>query len=280
MIKRPAKAGPGRGTTDTPREASMDICVLASGSSGNATYVRSGDTAVLIDAGISFKRLRSRLALAGLRPESIDAVLVSHGHSDHVNGIPVLCGRLGVPVYANLGTARQAGIATSPGEGSSRRFATGTAFHIGDMRILPFPVPHDACDPVGFVVSDGSVKACFATDLGSATPDVLDALSGSDAIVLEFNHDEAMLEEGPYPAFLKKRVAGPMGHLSNEAAAGLLQAVAHEGLRHVVLAHLSRTNNLPGLCVEAASRSLGKRRGATMLSLGWQDRAGEVLTLG
>lgn len=258
----------------------MEICVISSGSSGNATYVRSSETAILIDSGISLKELARRMAAVEIDPDSIDAVLVSHGHSDHVTGVPVLCRRKGVPVFASPGTIAETGLAASVPRGGALAFTTGVAFNVGDLCITPFPVPHDASEPVGFVVSDGNVKACFATDLGSLTLDVVYAFSGCDAIVLESNHDEVMLVEGPYPAFLKKRVAGPHGHLSNSDAAELLQGIAHSGLRHLVLAHLSRTNNAPELPVEAAVAALGSRYSGVHISLGWQDRAGEFITLG
>jgi len=258
----------------------IEICLLASGSGGNATYVRSGETAILIDSGISVKELARRMALAGLDERGLDAVVVSHGHSDHVNGVPLLCRRLGIPVMSNEGTAGDAGLAAAVGEGLSMTFTTSEAFRIGSLELFPFPVPHDTSDPVGFTVTDGQVKVCFATDLGSITLDVVHAFSGCDAVVLESNHDAAMLVDGPYPAFLKKRVAGPTGHLSNDDAAELIQGVAHREMVHLVLAHLSRTNNDPELPLQAAVRALGSRHAGVRVSLGWQDRPGELLTVG
>lgn len=257
----------------------MDICVISSGSSGNATYVRSADTAVLIDAGISLKELTRRLASSGLGVRDIDAVIVSHGHNDHVRGVPVVCRRLGVPVYANRATLAEAGLAASAGGAGTVDFITGEEFELGDLRIRPFPVPHDAAEPVGFVISDRGARVCLATDLGSITMEVVRAFTGCDAVVLESNHDEAMLFEGPYPEFLKRRVAGPNGHLSNGDAAGLLEEIAHGGLRHLVMAHLSRTNNTPGLSLDAAERALGARGGATEIHLARQDRAGALITV-
>lgn len=242
--------------------------------------MRSGDTAVLIDAGISSKELTRRMSGAGIDPAGIDAVIISHGHSDHVNGVPVFCRRTGAAAFANRGTAAETGLAASVPNGLARTFETGEAFTIGDLDIYPFPVPHDASEPVGFVVSNENVKVCFATDLGSLTLDVVHAFSGCDAVVLESNHDEVMLVEGPYPAFLKKRVAGPRGHLSNGDAAELLQGIAHAGLKHLVLAHLSRTNNVPELPLETATAALASRCSHVRISLGWQDRAGEFITLG
>jgi phosphoribosyl 1,2-cyclic phosphodiesterase len=159
-------------------------------------------------------------------------------------------------------------------------FAPGEPFVVGCLKILPFALPHDAAETVGFRVSDGSARAGFATDLGSLTLEVLEGLSGCDAVVLESNHDEAMLLGGPYPPFLKRRVNGPDGHLSNSDAAELIRCVCHDGLRHLALAHLSRTNNTPELPLEAARRALGARASGVEISLGWQDRAGEVIRLG
>lgn len=257
----------------------MDICVLSSGSGGNATFVRSAGTAILIDSGISLKELARRMEMVGVGPDSLDAVIVSHGHSDHVNGVPVLSRRMRLPVYANEATFAETGLVGAVGSERAVTFTTGTAFDIGDLNVKPFPVPHDAAESVGFVISDGKVRVCFATDLGSLTLDVIHAFSGCDAVVLESNHDEAMLAQGPYPAFLKKRVAGPRGHLSNEDAAELLQGIAHGGLRHLVLAHLSRTNNIPDLPLEASVAALGSRYSSVRISLGWQDKAGEFITV-
>lgn len=258
----------------------MDICVLASGSGGNATFVRSGRTSVMIDAGLSLKELARRMEASGITPGSVDAVLVTHGHSDHTNGVAVLARRLGCAVYANAATAREAPSLAGAPAGLSHRFTTGGSFEVGGLRVRSFPVPHDAGDTVGFVLEDGAVRAAFATDLGSVTLDVVDALSCCQVVVLESNHDETMLLEGPYPEMLKKRVRGPLGHLSNEDAAGLLSGVSHGDLRHVVLAHLSRTNNIPDLPLEAAREALGGASGRVAVSLGWQDRPGELITIG
>jgi phosphoribosyl 1,2-cyclic phosphodiesterase len=206
--------------------------------------------------------------------------VVSHGHRDHVNGVPVLCRRLGIPVFTSSATAWETGLAAAVGEGLSSPFETGSPFDVGGLRITPFAVPHDSADPAGFVISDGEIKAGFATDLGSLTMEVLNSLAGCDALVLESNHDAVMLKEGPYPAKLKKRVKGPRGHLSNDDAAELLQAVAHRGLRQLVLAHLSTTNNKPELPLETAGKALAGRSPSVEISLGWQDRPGLVIKIG
>jgi phosphoribosyl 1,2-cyclic phosphodiesterase len=218
----------------------------------------------------------------GLDVESLDAVLVSHGHSDHTNGIPVLSRRKGVPVFLNAGAAAETGLAGAVAD-RTREFCTGRRFDVGELSVSSFALSHDAQDTVGFVISDGRVAAGFATDLGCVTLEVQGGLSGCDLCVLEFNHDEAMLMSGPYPPFLKKRVRSALGHLSNDEAAELLAGIAHRDMRHLVLAHLSRTNNTPEIPLETARRvvgSLGARASSIRISLGWQDRPGEVISIG
>jgi phosphoribosyl 1,2-cyclic phosphodiesterase len=234
---------------------------------------------VLIDAGISMREIARRLAGIGVAPDSIDAVVISHGHSDHVNGVPVACRRLGIPVFATRGTVLEARMKGPVPPELLRCIRSGDSFDIGSLNITCFPVPHDSSEPVGFVISDGSVRMGYATDLGSLTLEVVHAFVGCDAVVLESNHDEEMLLDGPYPAFLKKRVNGPLGHLSNADAMELLRGIAHPGLQYLALAHLSRTNNLPELPLEAAAETLGESASAVEISLGWQDRAGALLIL-
>lgn len=207
-------------------------------------------------------------------------MVISHGHRDHVNGVPVLCRRLGIPAFASSVTAWETGLPGAVGEGLCSSFQTGSGFDVGGLRVIPFAVPHDSADPSGFVISDGEVRAGFATDLGSLTLEVQSSLAGCDALILESNHDEVMLKEGPYPAVLKKRVKGPRGHLSNDDAAELLQSVAHRGLRQLVLAHLSTTNNKPELPLETAGKALAGRAPSVEISLGWQDRPGLVIKIG
>lgn len=277
-------AGPGPGPTarrrDKQEEGGIDICMLASGSGGNATYVRSGDTSILIDAGISLKELARRMAGAGVSPETLDAVIISHGHSDHVNGVQVLCRKYGIPVFANRGTLSEAPAFGGVPRGLACRFTTGARVDVGDLSVVSFPVPHDAAEPVGFVVTDGRVKLCYATDLGSLTLEVLSSFSDCDAAVIESNHDETMLREGPYPEMLKRRVRGPLGHLSNDDAAELLRGIMHGGLRQVALAHLSRTNNRPEIPLDTITRALGGSGTPPEISLGWQDKASVLITIG
>jgi phosphoribosyl 1,2-cyclic phosphodiesterase len=238
--------------------------------------VRSGATAILIDAGISLKGLARRLEGTGMSVEELDALVLSHEHVDHVRGAIAISRRLGLPVYAGRAISRQVGLISALGRDAVLDLHAGQPFRIGCMEVVPFAVPHDA-ETVGFKIHDGRSRAGFATDLGSINMDVLVGLSGCEAVVLESNHDEAMLLEGPYPPSLKLRVRSPRGHLSNADAAELIRCISHDGLKHLALAHLSRTNNLPELPLEAARDALGSRAPQVEVSLGWQDRIGEVI---
>jgi len=237
---------------------------------------------MIIDCGLSCRELCRRLEDAGIEPRLLSAVVLTHEHSDHVSGVGVLSRRFDLPVYANGATARGARLAHAGGaRGVSRvvQFTTGREFTIGAITLEPFSVPHDASDPVGLRLSDGETCVGYATDLGSLTLEVIMGLSGCDALVLESNHDRTMLLEGPYPWPLKRRVDSASGHLSNEDAASLLESVAHDGMRHLVLAHLSRTNNEPELPVASARAALGTRAGRVQVSLGRHDRSGTLIRL-
>lgn len=209
--------------------------------------------------------------------EDIDALVLSHEHVDHARGAITVCRRLGLRVHAGRAISRRTGLRSALGRDSVVDLRPDEPFRIGCMELLPFTVPHDAAETVGFRVSDGRVRAGFATDLGSINMDVLEGLSGCEVVVLESNHDELMLLEGPYPPSLKRRVKSPRGHLSNADAAELIRCISHDGLEHLALAHLSRTNNTPELSLKAARKALGARSGRVEVSLGWQDRISEII---
>ena len=216
--------------------------MLASGSSGNCIHVESATTALLIDAGISARETLRRMEAARLDPAKLRAICVSHEHTDHTVGIAQLHKKLGVPLYANGDTAR----AVRGGEGLAwNLFADGSPFAVGDIEILPFPLPHDAYAPVGFVLACGSARLGIATDLGMPTQLVRERLRGCQLLVLEANHDETLVHSSFRPWSLKQRILGRQGHLSNETAAALLADIASDTLQQVFLAHLSREcNNL------------------------------------
>lgn len=227
---------------------------LGSGSKGNALLVESGSTRVLLDCGFGPREVVTRLARLGVAAESIDAVLVTHEHADHVGGAARCAVRYGWTVHASHGTAAAA---TQLDDVTVRRFDSHTSFVIGDLEIHPYPVPHDAREPTQFVFSDGAQKLGVLTDTGMVTPHIAAMLAECAALVLECNHDATMLANGRYPLPLKRRIAGDFGHLDNAAAAGLLRGIGGRRLRHVIAAHLSEENNTPELARDALAQALG-----------------------
>jgi phosphoribosyl 1,2-cyclic phosphodiesterase len=225
---------------------------LASGSGGNATLIEAtghnGEppTRLLVDCGLPLRRLTAALAARGVEPESLDAVFVTHEHSDHVGGVGALHRRHGTAVWGSEGTLAAAGLV-----GTTCITRCGETVIVGDLSIHPFAVPHDAAEPLQLVVRHGERRLGIVTDLGEPTEGVIAALAGCDALLLECNHDPLMLEQGPYPVWLKRRIAGSRGHLANGQSADLLAGCRHDGLRHVVAAHLSARNNRPDLAVAA-----------------------------
>lgn len=234
---------------------------LGSGSTGNATLVeaRSGGrtSRLLIDCGFALRQLDSRLAAIGLTAADIDAVFVTHEHGDHVGCVRALSRRDGIPVWMSEGTwLATGGHAFEAGLHLAR---DDVAICIGELAVEPFTVPHDAREPLQLRCTDGARSLGILTDLGHATPHVLERLAGLQALMLEFNHDADMLAASAYPPFLKLRVGGNYGHLSNTAAAAIARAVHHGGLRHVLAAHLSEQNNRPEIVRQALAEALGAR---------------------
>lgn len=235
----------------------LKISILASGSSGNSILVASETTDILIDVGLSGRQMATRLAVIGKSLEEIDAVLISHEHSDHIKGLRFIEKKTMIPVYLNSATS---GAVADRGFGMSRAriFTNHAPFELGDITVTPFSVMHDASDPVGFTVSAGSVKVAVATDLGHATHLVKEMMRDSHAIVLEANHDPRLLLDHPRPWALKQRIKSRQGHLSNESAASLLGEVATEKLQAVFLVHISRECNRPELGREAVRSVLAE----------------------
>jgi phosphoribosyl 1,2-cyclic phosphodiesterase len=255
----------------------VKFCVLASGSGGNATWVQEGQEAVLVDNGLSAKELASRAQSRGLDLGCLTAVAVTHEHADHVKGVGPLARRLGLTVWATGPTAKAA-------EGSLKKvrlktFAAGDDLRFEALTLASFSVSHDAADPVAFVAKGRSSQLGLVTDLGAATHLVRACCRGLSALVVEFNHDVAMLVNGPYPHFLKTRVRGRQGHLSNEDGAELLGELCHDGLATVVLGHLSETNNAPGLALKEASRVLESKGAAPTLLAAEQSRPTRVFEI-
>ena len=233
----------------------MRFASLGSGSEGNGLVVEAGGSRLLIDCGFGVRDAAARLARLGIEPGSLSAILVTHEHADHVGGVPAFAARHGVPVWLTFGTLDVVGERFARTE-RVYGFDSHDAFAIGDLEVWPFPVPHDAREPVQFVVGDGQHRLGVLTDLGVSTPHVEASLSGCDALVLECNHDAGMLADGDYPYPLKQRIAGRLGHLDNEAAAALLASLDTSRLRHVVAAHLSQQNNTPERARAALARAL------------------------
>lgn len=233
----------------------MRFASLASGSRGNALVVESGGTRLMLDCGLAPRETERRLVRLDLAPSDIDAVLVTHEHSDHADGALAFAARHGIKVWLTHGTWRAIAPATPPDE-RAHIIDSHTPFAIGDVEVRPFPVPHDAREPAHFVFSDGARRVGVLTDTGTSTPHIEAMLTGCEALVLECNHDARMLAEGSYPAWLKSRVGGAFGHLANEAAARLLAALDTGSLQHIVAAHLSQENNTPDLARKALSGAL------------------------
>ena len=234
---------------------------LGSGSSGNATLVearpRDGAqaTRVLVDCGLGPRQLATRLATRGLLVTDIDAVFVTHEHSDHVGGVLALQRRHGIPVWASAGTWSRATAKVDPAP-TCRIALDGQAIVVGALCLRPFAVLHDAAEPLQLTLSDGRRRIGILTDIGEPTDAVAQALQGCDALLLETNHDRELLAAGAYPVWLKRRIAGRLGHLANEQSALLLDACSHAGLRYVLAAHLSQQNNRPELALAALRGAL------------------------
>lgn len=232
---------------------------LGSGSSGNATLVesRSGPqvTRLLIDCGLGLKHLDARLTRAGVSAAQIDAVFITHEHGDHIGCARQLALREKIPVWMSSRT--HAALGSPDFDGLFQPAQDGVAIDLGELQIMPFTVPHDAREPLQLTCTDGAVRFGVLTDLGHATPHVLEQLAQCHALLLECNHDAGLLAASAYPNFLKQRVGGRLGHLSNQDAADIAAALCHPGLQHLVAAHLSQQNNHPDLARQAVSQAVG-----------------------
>jgi phosphoribosyl 1,2-cyclic phosphodiesterase len=254
------------------------VCLLASGSKGNSIFVEAGSGKVLIDAGLSARELLLRLAAIGVEGGELDAIIISHEHSDHVRGAGALARKLKLPILVSDSTCR-AGSA-SIGKAEIIEFESGSPFSFREMLIDPFPTTHDAHDPVGFMIECDEGKIGIATDLGIATRLVQEKLKECQALVLESNHDEEMLSNGPYPWPLKQRIRSRHGHLSNSESAALLDAIIHPGLEAIFLAHLSEVNNDPGIALDTARKLVELRNICSpRIIIGDQYRVSEVVAI-
>ncbi len=243
--------------------------VLGSGSDGNATLVEGGGARVLLDAGLGPRQLVERLQSAGVDPASLDAILVSHEHGDHARGAAAFSRKWGVPICGSRGTLAAAGLVPEKLPPPAV-LEPGATLSLSRLTIRAVAVPHDAARPLAFVLTTSGATFAHATDVGHLARSLVEALRGCDAILLEANHDPAMLRDGPYPWSLKERILGPLGHLSNGDVARLIEKGLGEECRQLVLAHLSRRNNHPELALLAAEEALARagRRGVRLTVAG------------
>ncbi len=236
------------------------FAVLASGSKGNACYVETRHARVLIDAGLSLRETRKHLEALGIAPERLDGVFLTHEHADHIRGAGPLARRYRLPLFMNAKTfdrcRKSLGKLAEP-----LPVETGGLVQIEDLRVETFTKCHDAVDPMGVILSSNGIRIGMATDLGRCTRLAEDRLRRCRALILEFNHDSGMLANGPYPLFLKRRIQGPDGHLSNRQAGALLKSISHPDLEIVALAHLSETNNTPEKARNSAIAALADTPG-------------------
>jgi phosphoribosyl 1,2-cyclic phosphodiesterase len=245
----------------------VSVSVLASGSRGNCAIVASARTRILVDAGLSCRETFKRMKAVGDDPQALSAILITHEHSDHVNGLAILAKKLRIPVFMTGATHQAWARALRDANGVKpqlekfERFESGHSFQVGDILVKPFTIPHDAADPVGFTFRVEGIKVGFATDLGYLPVSVRDHLCGSDVLVMESNHDLEMLRVGPYPWSVKQRVMSRVGHLSNGALADFFSKDYDNHATFVVLAHLSEENNHPEIARREAERALAARGG-------------------
>jgi len=230
--------------------------ILGSGSSGNCAYLETEQTRILIDAGFSGRQIRERMAQIGRTPETLDGILITHEHSDHIQGLAAICLRVAVPIFCNRLTM-EAIAAQCPARLDYRIFSTGATFEVGDITVDSFSVPHDAYDPVGFLLRTASANIGFLTDLGHATKLVLERVRAAHVLLLEANHDLKLLQDDTRrPWSIKQRILSRHGHLSNDAAALVAQQLVSADLRHIYLGHLSSDCNRPEIAHRTVSQSL------------------------
>ena len=259
---------------------SLRVCVLGSGSKGNSTLVATATTRLLVDAGLSRRETFARLAAVGERTDGFHAILITHEHTDHTNGLRFLSSDLKVPVFATRRTREV--IAWDPKLQIFEHVTPGEKFNVGDIEVTPFSIPHDALDPVAFTLESQGIKIAVVTDLGYVHEVVKQRVKGCQCLVFESNHDLEMLKIGPYPWHIKQRVMSRTGHLSNLATAGFLTEDFDGAAQVLVLAHLSETNNHPEIARLTAEQALAQRTGGerTVLHLASQSAPTPVFHFG
>lgn len=231
----------------------MRLCSIASGSSGNCIYVGSDTTHILVDVGISGKRTREGLERLGVKAEELDGIFITHEHADHISGLGVMARKYGIPVYGTKGTLEAVKNTAQIGKVDDsifREIEADTKVIVKDLTLNPMRTSHDAAEPVAYRISHGKQRLGIITDLGCYNDYTIESLQGMNALLIEANHDVNMLQVGPYPYYLKKRILGDRGHLSNELSGQLLSRVLNDNMQTIILGHLSKENNLPELAYE------------------------------
>ena len=262
----------------------IKICALFSGSSGNSMFIGKNNTKLLIDAGVSAKKIVNALCSIGENPSELSAILISHEHNDHIKGAGILSRKFNIPIYANENTWQAIEKIIGPVDVCNKKFFyTEKNFEIGNTNVLPFNIPHDAIDPVGFNIFIKNKKVTTATDIGHINEKVIKSIEKSDFVLLESNHDVEMLKVGPYPYFLKERIMGEKGHLSNEMAAKTVVNLVQKGTTKFLLGHLSQKNNFPELAYQTVYSELHKNSikigRDILLDIAIRNEAGKVIEI-
>ncbi|WP_066720615.1 MBL fold metallo-hydrolase [Clostridium sp. Marseille-P299] len=262
----------------------MKLCSIASGSSGNCLYIGTDTTNLLVDAGVSGKRIENGLSSINVDPANLQGILITHEHTDHIQGLGVLARRYKVPVYGTVETINailKQGNVGKIEEGLLRFIKPDEDFLLGDIVVEPFSMSHDACNPVCYTFSSDGHKVGMATDLGKYDSYIIEKLTGSEVLYLEANHDVNMLMVGGYPYHLKQRILGDRGHLSNDLSAQLICELLHDGMQHILLAHLSKENNYAELAYETVrvelERSVGSKMPMPSLAVANRDTPSNLL---
>ncbi len=263
----------------------MRLVSIASGSSGNCTYIGSDNTHLLVDAGISNKRIEQGLNEIGVKGSELGGIVITHEHSDHIRGLGILARKYGIPVYGTCETLdeiqKKKGLGEYPKE-LLTKIRPDVEFSVGELSILPFSIDHDAANPVAYRFRDGRKQVAVATDMGHYDQYIIDHLQGLDALLIESNHDVNMLQAGPYPYYLKRRILGEHGHLSNENAGRLLNHLLHDHLKYILLGHLSKENNYEALAYETVKLEIdqgetGYRSSDFFIGVAKRDEMSQIL---
>ncbi len=265
----------------------MRLVSIASGSSGNCIYIGTDNTHILVDVGISNKRIEQGLNEIGIKGSELDGVVITHEHSDHVKGLGVLARKYGIPIYGTKETWKEIETMKYLGEYPKELFSPilpDTEFSIGDMKIKPFRIDHDAANPVAYRISNTYKSVAVATDLGHFDQYIIEHLQGLDALLLESNHDVRMLETGPYPYYLKQRILSDYGHLSNDNAGKLLNYILHDKMKYILLGHLSKENNYEKLAYETVKLEIDQgdheyQSKDFCISVAKRDMMSEIVTI-